>query len=113
MPEDSSSNLTVISSVFLNNTSEFFSNAIFFTGLEIKVVDSMFSNNNPYYDEDDYIIYEENPTVFQDIIELKTGSFGGAIYIDSSIVLVENSQFLWNSAFEGGLYIYPQLLRDS
>ena len=102
MPEDSNSNLTVISSVFFNNTSTFLSNAIFFTGLEINVIDSMFSNNNPYYDEDDYLLFEENPTVFSDIIELKIGSLGGAIYIDSSIFLIENCQFLWNSAFEGG-----------
>jgi len=75
MPEDSKSNLTVISSVFLNNTSKFFSNAIFFTGLEIKIVDSMFSNNNPYYDEESKYIAPPKEPVLSSMISAKTVGF--------------------------------------
>lgn len=107
----STSSLYILSSHFLSNTAKFLSNAIFFSGHLISLMNSTFTNNTPFFDSLDYSRFLDNPTVFSEPIEVKTLTFGGAVYIETLYNYIENCRFSQNAAFEGGSIYYSDVTK--
>ena len=103
--------MTIQNSLFIENHARYFSNCLYFSGLNIAVSNSTFINNTAIFDISIVQLFLSKVTGLPDIAELNP-EVGGSLSFQGVTMVVNRICFMGGTGFKGGAIYVNSYITD-